>query len=531
TMKIWWTSDGGTSWTQAATPSSSGWITSIFMVDRQLGYASLYSQDYSLWQTTDGGRTWTDFTKGNNSPATCVYKTGKALIKTIWENGFQPGGISTDGGATFSQVFSGGLNWSSGIDFSDGTFGVVTMGPDPGFGGQRVSWYSSDAGITWKQSGGLQEAWGVYGLKGTQKFISLPEGDKRNTNQSVFISNDGGKTWIRGFTFAGNPDFTGHIAGVGNTVYVQTYSITTNAGMFRSDDFGQTWVNVGGPSNIRDTRFAVTGCSGETVYAFDDNGGVWKTTDGGDGAFSLTPRIGAIESKKAGDSTLIPIYLDSTAAPFSIGQISGSLTLNSDLLTPTEFVTKGTLSNSITFDTLYFSDSHTVNFSIKYKNPLKNGIAFSTPLIYIRARVYLTTIDTTQVTLSSLDINADSSPRSLTVCSTTANVFSIISECGKPSLQEYMKSGDIPRLMSIKPNPNTSASAEVTVYLPEAGALTVDILDMSGRYIRSRISGGFLNKGVGSIFLDISDLMSGVYTLRLHPDGGSYLTGRLVISR
>jgi hypothetical protein len=94
-----------------------------------------------------------------------------------------------------------------------------------------------------------------------------------------------------------------------------------------------------------------------------------------------------------------------------------------------------------------------------------------------------------------------------------------------------MKTGNMPKLISIKPNPNTSASAEVTVYLPEASPLTIDILDMSGRYIRSRMSGGFLNKGMGSIFLDISDLTSGVYTLRLHPDGGSYLTGRLVISR
>src|SRR5579872_7304792 len=47
-MSIWWTSNGGTSWNQAKTPTNgNGWISSIFMYDKLTGYASLFSNDYS----------------------------------------------------------------------------------------------------------------------------------------------------------------------------------------------------------------------------------------------------------------------------------------------------------------------------------------------------------------------------------------------------------------------------------------------------------------------------------------------------
>src|SRR6185436_4678204 len=49
-----------------------------------------------------------------------------------------------------------------------------------------------------------------------------------------------------------------------------------------------TWKNIGGPSNIEDSRFVVTGCAGEVVYAFDNSGNIWKTSDGGDGTLGAS---------------------------------------------------------------------------------------------------------------------------------------------------------------------------------------------------------------------------------------------------
>ena len=282
-MQIWWTNDGGKNWTQAKTPGNSlGRITSFFMVDRLVGYASVYSTDYSVWQTVDGGKSWSDFTNGNNYRATCIYKTSKAFIKTTWDSNPNRhlGGNSTDGGNTYNQIFRGGDGWSNGIDFCDDDIGVVVIGPKGNL--PTTSWFTQDGGINWTKGGRLPESWSVYAVKGTKTFLTVSEDFGKTPGQTVYWSQDGGNNWQIRFTFPGSPKFTGHIGGRRQTLYAQTDTVA-NEGLYRSDDLGQSWKNVGGPSNSRDTRFSVTGCNGEVVYAFDDQGGVWKTTDGGDG--------------------------------------------------------------------------------------------------------------------------------------------------------------------------------------------------------------------------------------------------------
>src|SRR5205807_3040149 len=132
---------------------------------------------------------------------------------------------------------SGGIGHSDGIAFADDNIGAVTMGPRGQFGGNRTtSWFTRNGGLTWSQGEDLNESWGIYASAGTGKFVTLPEGDAMNRNHAVFLSNDGGNSWNQIFDFAafGSPDFTGHIAGVGNTVYVQTLS--SIQGLYRSDD-------------------------------------------------------------------------------------------------------------------------------------------------------------------------------------------------------------------------------------------------------------------------------------------------------
>src|SRR5205823_1246533 len=111
-------------------------------------------------------------------------------------------------------------------------------------------------------------------------------------------------------------------------------------------------------------------------------------------------------------------------------EFSGNLMMNTDLLSPIGFDTAGTLSQSVVFDTLYSTKDKGINFLIKYNSALKNGIAFSKPVIYIRAIAYLTKTDTTSVTLNSLDINTGALQRSLIVCSASSNMFTLTNECG-----------------------------------------------------------------------------------------------------
>lgn len=290
TARIRKTTDGGKTWTISFVPFARGRVTSIFMKDRLVGYASIYPssnpRNFTIWKTTDGGVNWLDNTFGNSAVTPCVYATSKALIRTAWFDG-NIGGFSVNDGRSYTPRFSNiDGERSNGIDFADDQFGVVTMGPPNPPLLTNTPWYSQNGGLNWGAGTPMPEAWSVYAVKGTKTFFTMPEGVRGSYNLSLYRSDDGGMNWLSGFTFPPPTRFTGHIAGAVNTLYIQTETGITgiiDQGLFRSDDLGVSWKNIGGPSNNRDTRFVVTGCAGEVVYAFDNLGGVWKTSDGGDG--------------------------------------------------------------------------------------------------------------------------------------------------------------------------------------------------------------------------------------------------------
>jgi photosystem II stability/assembly factor-like uncharacterized protein len=288
-ISIYRTNDGGATWITCKTPVSEyGAVTSISMQTRALGYASIFGLQggQTLWRTNDSGATWVDISPLAGGFGTCAYSTPYTITLTQW---YAIGGSSKDGGLTYGQTFvdGGPENWSNGIDFTDSLHGVVTLGPVV-FPAQNTSYYTQDGGLTWIASPSLGESWSVYGLKGTLTFFAGGEGPGAvpNPSHSILRSNDGGANWSTIYTFPDNRlSLTGHLAGKGQTLYVQsdTGDMVAQRGLYRSDDLGRNWHYVGGPCNSRDTRFIVTGCSGEVVYAFDMFGNIWKTTGGGDG--------------------------------------------------------------------------------------------------------------------------------------------------------------------------------------------------------------------------------------------------------
>jgi photosystem II stability/assembly factor-like uncharacterized protein len=337
--RIRWTTDGGSTWTLSITPGGKGAVTTIIMKDQLVGYASVYSPTNtipvgSIWKTTDGGKSWQDNSFGNDAITPCVYSTSHALIRTTWYSG-TPGGVSLDDGRTFSHLFTtpNGDNNSNGIDFTDDISGVTTV---RSVAGSTSPFFSRDGGLTWNSGLPIPEAWSVYALKGTQSFIVMPEGSATSFNSTCYRSDDGGFSWNPIFSFPQSTHFTGHLGGKGNTLYAQT-DVGSSLGLFRSDNLGTSWKNVGGPSTVRDTRFVVTGCNSEIVYAFDDNGSVWKTTDGGDGTLVYIPDGNGKKITLKSDSVFVSAFCNPVRAyvtfknPNCITFSIDSITISPDL--------------------------------------------------------------------------------------------------------------------------------------------------------------------------------------------------------
>ena len=279
--QIYYTGDGGSSWTRAVMPNPAigGQVTDIFFRDRFNGWASI--KEYpehgwsGLYHTSDGGRSWqlwyqADFIVG-------VRETSKGIFYSDRYRGVMR---STDGGSSFQKVSS--QTGILGIDFLNDNIGIVTAE------GNTASplLITIDGGTNWNAVNTDREAWTPYADPASGILFFASERDYRQIPlaSAIAASNDNGKTFSEK-TYTAN-SLTGGIAGprgCKTIVYAQGQGAPGEVdGLLRSTDAKNTWVNVGGPSNINDTRFAVTG-RGAVVFAFDKGGGVWRTRNGGDG--------------------------------------------------------------------------------------------------------------------------------------------------------------------------------------------------------------------------------------------------------
>ena len=286
------TSDGGQTWLDCTIPSGfGGFFTDIFMRDSLNGWVTIEefgnNSAHGLWATSDGGVSW-QVNPTVTGLIAAVYQTPSSLIITDRYT-LNRLSVSTTGGASFANV---AVDLFNGINFVDDLHGVASD-----YRGTAL--WTNDGGRTWQPTSTVTvEAWGVYAQKGTSNFVIAGEKIYSDPigSENVSASNDYGVTWQTVGVISGKT--TGHIAGISSVIYTQALTQLQYPnpiiGMNRSTDGGRTWKGVGGPSSYRDTRFSVTGCLGGVVYAFDESGGVWKTTDGGDGLiqeFSHSPNL------------------------------------------------------------------------------------------------------------------------------------------------------------------------------------------------------------------------------------------------
>ena len=229
-------------------------------------------------------------------------------------------GISSDGGASWNISKQGPLVWSGWLL----TFFLTDYGAAAGQYGGSVA-YSADADtIVWSTStkGVLRSQYqgsftAVSGLPASAVIAS----DKRDnkyfyggSGSAFYVSSDTGSTFAKGGAVGSATsirDIAAHPATAG-TVFV-----STDAGVFRSTDFGATFAKLGGGDDaVKDTqRIAVglgagssawnvyafgDGAAGKKLYATADDGATWVDIQGSQGFGSITACVLAGSANNAG---------------------------------------------------------------------------------------------------------------------------------------------------------------------------------------------------------------------------------------
>ncbi len=164
-----------------------------------------------IWKTTDGGTNWTP------------------LIDTL--KTLSMGGMAMD--PNNSSVILAGFGAFSNADGNHGPRAGVIL--------------SSDAGSTWTPVGGAvttnTDVSSVV-VNGQNMFVASRANGTDVLNTGLFRSADGGASFIKISGSGGLP--TGGITSLTSDPSNpnRLYAAVTNAGIFRSDNLGQTWTNI-----------------------------------------------------------------------------------------------------------------------------------------------------------------------------------------------------------------------------------------------------------------------------------------------
>lgn len=209
------TTDGGASWNQISVDPSIWYFRDIEFRDANNGIAS--TSDASLYVTTDAGNSWTLAMGLSQDIQDVCYADNTTLFAV---GGDEKISKSTDGGFTWSQVYSGTFTrLFLGVYFKDANLGMVG-----GEDGKVLK--TTDGGSSWtvQNAGGFALLHGVYIFDQDSAYVV-------GTPEQVYKTTDGGSTWNEDWASSYNAAFykvkftsdnMGVICGSQGTILIKT---------------------------------------------------------------------------------------------------------------------------------------------------------------------------------------------------------------------------------------------------------------------------------------------------------------------
>ncbi len=337
-ISLWKTTDAGTAWAQISnwykgTPYP--YIHADFHVvkfDPNNSSILYVGTDGGIFKSTDGGKYWqpknyglniTQFYYGAVDPSKNIYYGGSQDNGTLRSQSGQnwyvilggDGGAvevnylhpniiyaeyvnlqlykSTDYGSSFNKATTGipvgKAFWSGTTDRTlfISPYSIDPTNPDNLVAGTYRIWKTTNSASSWTAiSGDLTgDGTGKYGAKISTVIVA--RGDLKTiyagiSNGTIQTTTDNGKTWTQG---TGTPNlFCTRIASAYNnagTAYATYSGFSPGEKVFKTTDYGKTWVNISGNlPNIPANSIVVSPADTNTLIVGTDLG-VFVTTDGG----------------------------------------------------------------------------------------------------------------------------------------------------------------------------------------------------------------------------------------------------------
>ncbi len=292
--------DGGQTWTQVTGDPDSGWgppgVRAGFPIDLQVDprdpdrlFANAYGGGNFLSQ--DGGRTWTDASRGY---------TG-AQVRGIAVDPTQPGRVIAAARSGLFISLDGGEEWQglSNPPVAVMEWNAIAIDPgDPQHLVSETNWgnflvNSRNSGATWQQAFNFADQrigfaaiafapsapTTVYA--GSTGYYSAGSFDPAQPGKGIYVTFNGGQTWSSANdSLSRDASVYGLAVDPGDAQVV--FAASTNQGLLRTSDGGQSWQQVQGGLPVDSTlSVAVSPAGSGLVLVGLQNRGVYRSTDGG----------------------------------------------------------------------------------------------------------------------------------------------------------------------------------------------------------------------------------------------------------